>query len=245
MIIYLDLLFILNVWIDLLLIITCNIILKYDTSYTKIIFGALIGGISTFCVFISNDFILIFLKIIISFIIQIVVNGFKGLKTTIENVIYYYFVNIILAGTLYMFRIDQLNLFQSYLSLFILTPLILMIYNKKIKKLNLYYKERYNVQIKYKNKNYNLNAYVDTGNKLYDQFKKRPISILYNKKIENNCDNFFFVPIQTANSISTIKCIKVDQMIIEGKIIKNPIIGFSKQKINIQDIDMILHKDIL
>ena len=245
MIVYLDVLFLLNLWIDFLLIVSCNIILKYHSSYFKIFIGAFIGALSTFLIFIKEDFILIILKVIICFFIQIIVNGFKGIKTVIENVIYYYFINIILAGTLYLLKLDKLDILSNYLILIFITPIILYIYNKKIKKLNLYYKEVYSVIVVYNNKKYKFNAYLDTGNKLYDPYKKRPICIVFNKKIKYDYENGILVPIETASGVSMLKCIKAEKMIINEKEIKNVIIGLSPKKINIQDIDMILHKDIL
>ena len=232
-------------WIDFLLIVSCNIILKYHSSYLKIFFGSFIGALSTFLIFLKNDYILIALKIIVCFLIQIVVNGFKGIKTTIENVVYYYFVNIILAGTLCLFKIERLNIWQDYLILIFCTPFILLLYNLKIKKLNTYYNEIYNVVIIYNDKKYNFNAYLDTGNKLYDPYKKRPISIVYSKRIKYDYENGILIPVETANGISMMKCVKVERMIVNGKEIKNAIIGLSSKKINIQDIDMILHKDMI
>ncbi len=245
MIIYLDLLFFLNMWIDFLLIISCNIILKYSSSYLKIFFGSFIGALSTFLVFIKSDIVLIALKVIVCFLIQIVVNGFKGIKTTFENVIYFYFVNVILAGVLYLFKIERLNIWQNYIILVICTPLILLLYNSKIKKLNTYYCEVYDVIVIYNNKKYSFNAYLDTGNKLYDPYKRRPISIIYTKKIKYDYENGILVPVETANGISMMKCIKAEKIIVNGKEIKNAIIGLSSKKINIQDIDMILHKDMI
>ena len=52
--IYLDLLFILNTWIDFLLLITTNIVLKYDSSYKRLFASSIIGGLSTFLIFINN-----------------------------------------------------------------------------------------------------------------------------------------------------------------------------------------------
>ena len=134
---------------------------------------------------------------------------------------------------------------EYYLLLTVVTPIILYIYNKKVKKVESYYKDVYNVLLLYKNKKYYFNAYLDTGNKLYDQYKKRPICLIYTNKIKINYNELLLVPIETANSTSLLKCIKVDKLIIDNKEIKNVLIGLSEKEFKIQNINMILHKDIL
>lgn len=245
MLIYVDLLLIINLWIDFLILVTTNIILKYKVSYKRLIVAALFGSISTFLIFIHNRLLLVILKIIIAICMQLIANKYNGLKTLLENVFYFYLVSIILAGTIYLFRDYNFSMRQNYLILLFVTPLILYINKKQIKKLDTYYKEKYNVEIYYKNKKYNFNAYLDTGNMLYDQYKKRPISIVYSKKIKFDYTDGILVPIQTANKKSLLKCIKIEKMIIDNKTIKNAIIGLSNKPFEIQDINMILHKDIL
>lgn len=245
MLIYIDLLFVLNLWIDYLLLITTNIVLKYNVSYKRIIISSIIGAFSTFLVFIDNNILLTILKIIICIVMQLIVNGYKGIKTLIENVIYFYIISIILAGFLYMFNLDKLSIKENYILLIIVTPIVLYIYKKQIKKIDNYYNETYSVTIIFKNKEYKFNAYLDTGNKLYDQYKRRPISLIYSTRIKYSYDDLILVPIETANYKSILKCIKVDKIIVNNKTIKNAIVGLSNEKFKIQDINMILHKDIL
>lgn len=245
MLIYIDLFLILNYWIDFLLLITTNIILKYSIKYKRILLAALIGCLSTFLIFVKNSTILIISKIIICIIMQLISNGFKGIKTLLENCLYFYLVCIILSGALYLFKINLANIKFSYLLLSIFTPFILFIYERKIKKIEVYYKDIYNVEIIYNGKLYTFNGYLDTGNKLYDQYKKRPISIVYSNKIKFNYENGILVPYETTNGKSLLKCIKVEKMIIDKRIINNVLIGLSDKPFQIQDINMILHKDII
>lgn len=245
MLIYVDLLFILNLWIDFLLLITTNIILKYKVSYSRIFLGSLVGAFSTFLIIIDDKVILFILKIVIGIVMQLIVNHYKGIKTLFENVFYFYLVSIILAGTLYLFKLDKMSIKENYILLLITTPIILYINRKQINKLDTYFKDIYSVTIVYKNKKYLFNALLDTGNKLYDQYKKRPISLVYTNKIKYDYRDLILVPIETANKKSILKCIKVDKIIVDDKEIKNAVIGLSNKKFNIQDINMILHKDIL
>jgi len=245
MLIYVDLLFILNLWIDFLLLITTNIILKYKSSYKRLFLSSLIGAFSTFLVVINNKILLFILKILIAILMQLIANSYKGIKTLLENVFYFYLVSVILAGTLYLLNIDNMNMKENYILLLLISPIILYINNKKIKKLDNYYKEVYSVIVIYKNKKYHFNALLDTGNILYDQYKKRPISLVYTNKIKFDYNDGILVPIETANKKSILKCIKVDKMIIDDIEINSALIGLIDKKFNIQDINMILHKDIL
>lgn len=245
MLIYIDLLLILNFWIDFLLLITTNIILKYEVKYTRVFLSALAGSFSTFTIFVNNKIVLLLLKIAISFIMQLICNKYNGFKTLLENVFYFYLVSIILAGTIYLFKDLKFGFLENFLILAIATPVILFINKKQIKKLNSYYKEKYNVTVFYKNKKYEFNAYLDTGNLLYDQYKRRPISLIYSKKIKFDYKDGILVPMETANNKTILKCIKVEKLIIDNKTINNVLIGLSNKPFEIQDINMILHKDII
>ena len=243
--IYLDLLFILNVWIDFLLLLTTNIILKHKVSYIKILIAAFIGGFLTFSIFVDNVCILTIIKIIGSIVMQLVANGYKGIKTLMEDVFYFYFVSIILAGSIYFFNIDNMSYLIYYLLLMFITPIILIIYKGKIKKLNTYYKSVYEVTVIYRKHKYKFNAYLDTGNKLYDQYKRRPISLVYTTKIKFDYKDGILVPIETANKSSLLKCVYCEKMIVGDKENTDVLIGLSQTKFNIQDIDMILHEEML
>ena len=245
MLIYLDLFFILNLWIDFLLLMTTNIILKYKASFIRLLFSSLIGALSTFLFLIDNKIILFIFKITICVTMQLVANKYKGFITLIENTFYFYIVSIILAGTLYLLKIEQLKMRYNYLLLILLTPIILFIYKRELKKLDTYYKDIYSVTIIYKSQKYYFNAYLDTGNKLYDQYKKRPISIIYKPKLKIDYKECIFVPIDTASGNTLLKCITVEKIIINDKEKKNVLIGLSKKPFQIQDINMILHKDII
>ena len=172
-------------------------------------------------------------------------NGYKGIKTLFENVLYFYLLSIIIAGFFFLFNLDSIGLKERYFLLIIVTPFILILNNNKIKKLDTYYKDVYKVIIVINDKKYSFNAIMDTGNNLYDQYKRRPISLIYNKKIKYDYERGILVPIETANKKSILKCIKVDEIIIENKRIKNVLVGLSDNRFNIQDINMLLHKDLI
>lgn len=245
MFVYVDLLFILNVWIDFIILICESIVLKYKTNFKRIILSSLVGGLSTFIIFISNEPLTIFFKVLICFFMILVAFKFKGIKTLFEEVFYFYLLSIILAGVFYMIKDNNVNTLTYCFLLILLTPLIMIIYNKNIRRLDTYYKDRYDVLMYYKDNVYMFNGYLDTGNNLYDQYKRRPIVLIYSNKIKFDYKEGILVPMETANSKTLLKCIKIDKLVIDGKVINNVLIGLSTKKFKIQDINMILHKDIM
>ena len=87
-------------------------------------------------------------------------------------------------------------------------------------------------------------GFIDTGNNLYDPYKKRPIILISNKYYRN--DNFILVPYHTLSGNGLLKCIKPDIIFIEGIGYKgNVLVGFSDSPNLIDGIDVILHKDVM
>ena len=87
-------------------------------------------------------------------------------------------------------------------------------------------------------------GFVDTGNNLYDPYKKRPIILVSNKYKRE--DNIIIVPYFTAGGEGLLKCIKPDKIFIEGVGYQsNLLIGFSDSPKLIDGVDVILHKDLM
>ena len=107
------------------------------------------------------------------------------------------------------------------------------------------YNNYYKVDIYFKsNDKLSLIGFVDTGNNLYDPYKKRPIILISNKYYRN--DNFILVPYHTLSGNGLLKCIKPDIIFIEGIGYKgNVLVGFSDSPNLIDGIDVILHKDVM
>ena len=248
--IYLDLVFLLNFGFDLLLLLSVSIILKRNVLLKHILLGALLGGMSIFFLFIKISSLELFIyKIITSLLMVIVSFDYKNIKYTIKNLSYLYMNSIILGGFLYLLKIEfsyqnkgivfyNNGLSINFIFLIILSPIIIYIYIKQAKELKTNYSLYYKVNIYYENKTYKLNGYLDTGNKLIDPITQKPIIIL-NKKIIKRIDKYRFIPFQTIEGNSVIKCIKVD-MEINNKLKKNVLAGL--KNIKMEGIDCILNQ---
>jgi len=87
--VYIDVVILLNFLIDLILIISVALILRRKTNFKKMIKGALIGGLSILCLFISsNKLIMLIIKFLTAFLIVITSFGYRDIKYTLKNILY-------------------------------------------------------------------------------------------------------------------------------------------------------------
>lgn len=256
--VYVDIVILLNFFIDFLIILTVSYILKRNIKIKRIILGALTGSISIIFLFIKlNNYQLFIYKVLISILMILTSFGYKNIKYFINNFIYLYLTSIVLGGGLYLikdeislnnngfFFVDS-NLKLNLLIVIIFIPIILVFYIKQTKKLKCNYSNYYNVELFYQNNKYNFTAFLDTGNKLKDQYKNRPIILVHTDKINFSYEKSILVPCKTINNESIIKCIVVDKIIIDNNIeIKKPLIGLSEDDFKIDGIDMILNNETL
>lgn len=254
--VYLDYVFFINFIFDFLLLLSVTIILKRNIKISKIVFGSLIGGLSIFSLFIKiNSIQLFFLKLFISILMVVITFDFKNIYYTFKNLVFLYMSSMVLGGTLYFLNIqfsynhEGLIFYHNGLSinvfvLILISPIIIHTYLNQLKELKINYSNYYKVDIKYKNKIIKLNAFLDTGNKLYDPITNIPI-IVAKEKDFNNIDKFTLIPYSTINGSSVIKCIKPDEIKINNKIINRKVrIGLVK-KIDMEGVGCILNPTII
>lgn len=241
---YIDLFFIFNVIMDYIIIMSTNILLKRRTNHIRMILSSLIGGISSLVLFTSLNKIVIE---IVSIVIMVLISfGYKGIRYLINNILYMYILSTLLGGIIYLFNIKVSNsMFLTYLIIIVISIEIMILYIKENKKMRSIYNNYYKVDIYFKDREkLSLIGFVDTGNNLYDPYKKRPVIIVHNKYIKE--DKYILVPYYTINGNGLLKCIKPDIIFIDGIGYKgNVLIGFS-DSFNFGDgVDVILHKDIM
>lgn len=256
--VYIDLVIFLNIMFDYLLLTTTSYILKRNVSFKKILIGSLVGGLSILFLFIKlNSFTLFIFKIVVSVLMILSTFGYKDFKSFINNIIYLYLSSIVLGGALYLIN-NEFN-YKNYGLLFstnkfslniiiliLISPIILFIYYKETKKLKLEFQNKYKVDMYYKNRKYRFNAFLDTGNKLKDPYKKRPIILIYSDKIKSSYEDSILVPYKTVSGNGILKCIVADKIVIGGNyVLMNPLIGLSKEKFNMESVNMILNSETI
>lgn len=256
--IYLDVVLLINFGFDFILLLSVSLILKRNTKIYKLLIGAFIGSISILTLFAKiNSLQLFFIKIIISILMCISAFKYKNLKYTIKNIIFLYISSIVLGGALYLLNIEfsyknqgiifyKNKLSINFVVLIIMSPIILYIYIKESKNLKNNYSNYRNVEIYINNDKLKYTGYIDTGNKLKDPYKKRPIILINNNYIQKKDINKIFVPAHTIIGIKIIECIKINKLKIDNKEIKKEVLlGFIDKKIKIDGIDCLLNTEIM
>ena len=238
--VYVDLVFLLNIYLDFFILLTTSLILKRNVSLKKIFLGSIIGGLTTVLLFFKiNNTLLFLLKFLFSILMVISTFSFKNFKYFCNNLVYLYVTSIVLGGGLYLLDLElSIN---NILFILVFSILILFIYIKEINKLKYNYNNYLKVEIEYKNNKYNYIGFIDSGNKLHDQYKNRPISLIHTNDISYDYEDLILVPYETASGGGVLKCLKVDKLIVDHITYENSLIGFMKNDIKIDGVDIILN----
>ncbi len=171
---------------------------------------------------------------------------YKNIRYFLTNILYTYILSILLGGLIYLFNSKvTLNIYLNYLVIIILSIEVMTLYIKENKKIKNTYNNYYKVDIYFKDKEkISLIGFLDTGNNLYDPYKKRPI-ILVDKKYQKE-DRFILVPYHTINGEGLLKCIKPEKVYIEKIGYKNNLlVAFSSSPSTINGVEVLLHKDLM
>lgn len=252
--IYIDLILLLNFGFDFILLLSVSLILRRNTKIYKLLIGAFIGSISILTLFIKITSLELFIiKIIISIMMCLISFNYKDIKYTLKNMLYLYISSIILGGSLYLLNIELTYKNQgiifyknkmsiNFIILVIISPIIIYIYTKETKKLKNNYSNYHQVEIKIRDKIIKCTGYIDTGNKLKDPYKRRPIILMNNIEINKP----IYVPAHTISGTSLIKCEKIENLKIDNiQIKKEVLLGCINRKIKIDGIECLLNIDIM
>lgn len=254
MVIYIDLIIILNILIDFVLLFFTNLLLKRNISFYKLLIGALIGGLSTLLLFkINNNIELTLYKLIISIIMVLITFKYESFNYFKDNIIWLYILSIILGGTLYLIK-DSLTLSNNNLLflnndltiniylILLLIPFILYKYLKKQNKYQINYSNYYNISIEYESSILKGTAFLDTGNTLKDPITGKPIMLVNKELIKTNL-NTFLVPYSVVNDKGLMEVFKPNKVYINKKQTKKCLIGLCD--VNLNGVKIILNKEIL
>lgn len=237
MIIYVDLVFLINFIMDFYILSGVKFLLKLDTKLIRTILGSLIGSLSFILLFFSlSTFILNLLKIFISLLMVLVSFG----KYKFFNRLFYlYVISIFLGGSIYLIN-DSLGyevtsgvfVNNGYsinlIILLIISPVIIFMYVREFYKLKKKINTIYNVVIKFKNKEIKLEGFLDTGNKLVDPYFNRPIILLNKMYIDLRGKKIIYVPYESLNNNGLLKCVIPEYILIDNKKIDSVVVGISE-----------------
>lgn len=181
---------------------------------------------------------------------SIITFSYKDIIYTIKNVFYMYMTGIFIAGFIYLINTNFLPNIDNYLLnviiLIILSPIITIIYIKSIKKIKNNYSNYYKVDIYFNAlEKITTAAFLDTGNKLIDPYKHRPIILIKKTLINVKNKKILLVPYNTVNNSDLLKCIIPEKIYIEEiGFRKNFLVGLMDE-VNIEGVDCILNQKLL
>lgn len=254
--IYIDLILFLNFALDFIILLTTSILLKRNTKLIRVFIGSLIGSITVLVLFIPfTTFSLFVMKIILSVIIVISTFGYVDIKYTLNNLFYFYIISIILGGFMYYLNIEfsykniglvffHKEIGTNYIFIILISPIILFLYSRMMKKYKLNISLNYKVELYIKNKIIKLNAIMDTGNTLICPYNNKKIIVVYDKELNKliNDMKYYLVPIESVNNTVLLKCINIDKVYIEGIGLRSDVVvGISNDKIKRNGINCILN----
>lgn len=253
--IYLDLVMILNFFIDFILLLTVSVTLKRNIKLSKLMLGSFLGGLSIIVLFFEiSNVVLFFIKVAISIVMTLVAFEYRNIKYTLINLLYLYMASIILGGFLYLLNIEfsykhvgiifyNNGLSINFIFLIIFSPIILYIYIKQTKNLRNNYSNYYNVEIYLNNKKYKYIGYLDTGNTLKDSLTGKSVILIDKRKILFNIKGFRLIPYCGLNGNNMIKVIKIDKLLFNNK--EYDVLLGIMDCITLDGVDIILNRNLL
>lgn len=258
MVIYVDLVILINFIFDLFLMMVVNTILKRNKKMFRLILSSLFGGLSILALFINFNTLTLFLfKIVISIGMIIIGFGYNDIKYFIKNITHLYLASMILGGFMYFLNINfsyrneglifvYKGLSVNIIGIMILGPLILISYLKENKSLKVNYNNYYKCELYFDMKHkIVINAFLDTGNKLKDPYTNKNIILINGDLIDERIRSPMYVPYNTLNNHGLLKCYKGCLLVIDNRSTRNFLIGISENKIGIDGVDCIINNNIL
>ena len=249
--VYVDLLVIQDLIYNYVILLGVGLLLTRITNFRKIFLSSVVGTIPLIFIFLNINNLLNFLiSFIFSIIMSIIAFSYKDIMYTIKNIFYMYTTSMFIAGTINLVNINILPQINNYILnviiLIILSPVITLIYLKSISKFKTNYSNYYKVDIYLKEtEKITTTSFLDTGNKLIDPYKQRPI-ILINKSLIN-IDKYkiILVPYNTVNNSDLLKCIVPKKIYIHNIGYRNNFLVGLMDEVNIEGVDCILNQKLL
>ena len=249
--IYVDLVVIIDLFMNYLVLISTGIILNRITKLKKAFLSSVIGCIPIIFIFINTNKIILFARSILFAIMMSWISfSYKDIIYTLRNVLYMYFISIFLAGGIYLINTNffpkiNSNIF-SFVILITISPILSIIYIKSIKKIKIINSNYYKVDIYLKDKPVmRLNGYLDTGNKLVDPYTGKPIILVSKKNITYQPKKFILVPYNTIDNEGILCCFRPEKLYIHGVGERTKVLIGIINEVKIENAECILNERLI
>ncbi len=223
------------------------------------ILGSLFGSVTLIIMFIKMDnLVLLLFKFIVSVLIIMISFGYRDIKYTSKNILYFYLVSMLLGGGVeflsnqfkysnngLVFKDNGLG--SSYLVIFVLGLFLFFKYIKSFKDMKNNYSNYFKCKVYFDNEQFvSLNAFLDTGNKLKDPYTNKSIILVDKEKIkEVRVRSPVYVPYNSLNNHGLLTCYKGYKLEIDGMSFDKFLIGVSDEHFYMDGIDCILNNIVM
>jgi stage II sporulation protein GA (sporulation sigma-E factor processing peptidase) len=269
-IVYIDTLFIINLYVNFFLIKACGAFLHRRISTVRCVLGAVSGGVSSLVILLPSLplFLNAAIKLVIGAVLVLIVFGWEDFGKFAKNALIFFVINVIFAGVMLV-----LGLFVSPLGMiynngtvyFDISFLALLIFTAAayftVRVLRYFLDVRFNadkvykILFKYNGESRTLSAFADSGNTLTDFFTGKPVIICD----KSTCADLFpgfeaadfelvrglrLLPFSTINGSGIIPVFKPESITIDGKDV-DVLLGISKESINKNGVNAIFNPKLL
>ncbi len=271
MVVYADILIVVNTIVDYFLIKATCLLKKKKISVLKQIIASILGGISSLYIFLQNtNWIIDFsFQCIMSFIISIICFGMKRKQLLSSFLIlqaivcgYTGFViavftlfkpkNILINNSVIYYQISPLAIILFTAAFYMIFTLLFFIFSK-----NSVYSGKCEIDVWVENRTIKLTAIIDTGNSIEDAMSNSEIIIVDTKSVEklfvdyktekSNENRIRKIPCGTVSGVGLLDGIRCDYAHVYYKDnsfrLEKPILAISKSEFN-DDYDAIVNPKI-
>lgn len=264
-VIYVDVLFIINFFITFLILQVTSRFAKKEANVFRFVISSAFGGVYSFIIFVDslNHIVLEVTKIFAGMIIVLIAFKFYRVKNFFKVLFIFLVCNFLFLGiivgiyfisksefiainnSIIYFNISARGLlFAAFISYF-LACIVVKMYNRKLASY-----EIYTLVITNNDKEVTMFAFADTGNKLREPFSDSPVIIADSKKVKPLIENAKtrLIPASTINKNSLLLAFKPEKIVLKtanGKeVIEDAYIALSDE-INSDSFSAILNPEIL
>lgn len=263
-VIYLDVLLAVNLFVNYFLLLSVKLFFHSKVKRWRMILAAVIGSLFSLMIFLPDPGLLLtfLIKGILGVLLVWLCFGYQQRGIFIKTVLGFFGVNFLYAGVMMAlwifvcpvgmywnngvayFHISALALVIGTIAAYIVVRVICFLWNKRV-----HAKELYQIKIIWNQKEANLSAFYDTGNRLIDPFTGHPVVICEYQAVKNllpasiqevlesgqyiqftellQAVKFHLIPFQTVGGESFIVGFAPDQFYLEEKPVSGFMIGIT------------------
>jgi len=197
MTVYIDVIFIENLFMNYAILLSCTKFLKLKKSNFRIIISSLIGAIySVVCIWNFYFIEELSFKIILSFLLVKLAFKCEDLNQFLKQTITFYIISIIYGGLCFacIFFFNLKITSYTYILIFLIGFIGVKIFDKGLKLLKTAFLNKsmfYDLEIIVMNKKIKAYGFLDTGNHLKEPISGNPVVIVYKKIFGNVLEKDF------------------------------------------------------